>query len=178
MVKVTISFWRRFVMNNFKEYLFTTREQLLNEISSLNDDEFNRIFEINKWSIAQICHHLLKTEILFRKAILFGLDQRILSNTERKPIQIVSDRSQKIQAPKVSEPSSEHFQVSQIIQLLSDSRNKLMGVLNKIDDKSILKEIAVKHPVFGDLPLDQWIELLYLHEHRHIEQIMDLKALR
>jgi hypothetical protein len=53
-----------------------------------------------------------------------------------------------------------------------------MGVLNKIDDKSILKEIAVKHPVFGDLSLDQWIELLYLHEHRHIEQIKDLKALR
>jgi uncharacterized damage-inducible protein DinB len=94
MVKVTISFWRRYIMNNFKEYLFTTREQLLNEISSLNDDEFNRIFEINKWSMAQICHHLLKTEILFREAILFGLDQRILSNTERKPIQIVSDRSQ------------------------------------------------------------------------------------
>jgi hypothetical protein len=54
--------------------------------------------------------------------------------------------------------------------------NKLMDVLVKIDDISILKEIAVNHPRFGNLPLDQWIELLYLHEQRHIEQIKDLKA--
>ncbi|WP_054023078.1 DinB family protein [Bacillus sp. FJAT-28004] len=165
-------------MDDFDEHLYTTRERLLNEISSLNDEEFNRTIEITKWSIAQICHHLLKTENLFRKAILLGLDQKILSKTERKPIQIVLDKSVKFQAPKISEPSSEPFQVPQIIQLLSDSRNKLMDVLVKIEDISILKEIAVNHPRFGNLPLDQWIELLYLHEQRHIEQIKDLKALR
>ncbi|SFM53522.1 DinB superfamily protein [Paenibacillus sp. 1_12] len=164
-------------MDDFEKYLFSTRERLLNEISYLNEDEFNRTLEINTWSIAQICHHLLKTETLFRKAIFYGVEQRILSKTERKPIQIVLDMSKKFPAPKVSEPSSGPFQVPQIIQLLSDSRNKLMGVLDKIDDKSILKEIAVNHPRFGDLPLDQWIELLYLHEQRHIEQIKDLKAL-
>ncbi|GIP33531.1 DinB family protein [Paenibacillus sp. J2TS4] len=164
-------------MDDFGKNLFTARERLLNEISSLNDGEFNRTFEISKWSIGQICHHLLKTETLSRKAILFGLDQRILSETDRKSIQIVLDRSVKYQAPAIAEPGSGPFQVPQIIQRLSDSRNKLIDVLDKVDDKSILKEIAVNHPRFGDLPLDQWIELLYLHEQRHIEQIKDLKAL-
>lgn len=69
-------------MDEFKPFLFATRERLLNEISSLNDDEFNRTIDSNKWSIAQICHHLMKTETLFSKAILFGLDQRILSKNE------------------------------------------------------------------------------------------------
>lgn len=164
-------------MDEFKPFLLATRERLLNEISSLTDDEFNRTMDSNKWSIAQICHHLMKTETLFSKAILFGVNQRILSKTERKPIQIVSDMSIKYQAPKVSEPGSGPFQVAEIIQLLSDSRNKLIDVLDKIDDPSILKELAVNNPRFGDLPLDQWIELLYLHEQRHIEQIKDLKTL-
>jgi DinB superfamily len=163
-------------MDDFKGQLFTTREQLLNEISSLDDNEFNRTDEMNKWSIAQICHHLLKTETLFTKAISYGMDQRILSQTERKPIHNVLDKSQKYQAPRISEPDSGPFQVPQIIQLLNDSRNKLIIVLDKIDDKSILKEIAVNHPRFGDLPLDQWIELIYLHEQRHIEQIKELKT--
>jgi uncharacterized damage-inducible protein DinB len=52
-------------MDKFEEHLVRTRMQLLNEISSLSNDEFNRRFELNKWSIAQVCHHLLITETLF-----------------------------------------------------------------------------------------------------------------
>jgi hypothetical protein len=120
-------------MNFEFEELFRTREQLLNEIVSLDYDQFNRIIEINKWSIAQVCHHLLITETLFTKAIMFGLSQMNIIETKRKPIQLVSDRSKKFIAPKISEPSMEPFQVQQIIQLFSDSRNNLFGVLSKID---------------------------------------------
>ncbi|USG68166.1 DinB family protein [Brevibacillus ruminantium] len=165
-------------MNSYEENLRTTREQLLHEISSLSFDEFNLQFEMGKWSIAQVCHHLLITETLFAKAIVFGLkqNQKNATDTEHIPIQFVSDRSNKIKAPKISEPSSEPFQVQQIIEQLSDSRKKVIDVLRSIDDKSVLKAIAVEHPVVGNLPLDQWVELLYLHEQRHIEQIKDLKA--
>lgn len=31
------------------------------------------------------------------------------------------------------------------------------------------------HPALGELFLDQWIELIYLHEQRHIEQIKEIK---
>jgi DinB superfamily len=164
-------------VDTYKEHLFTTREQLLNEISSLGFDEFNRRSESDKWTIAQVCHHLFITEKLFAKAILFGLDKEDPIDTEHVPIQFVLDRSYKIQAPEIAVPGSEPLQVPQIIQLLNDSRNKFMAVLSKIDDMSVLKEIAVQHPAFGNLPLDQWIELLYLHEQRHIEQIKELKAL-
>ena len=164
-------------MNQFKENLYKTREQLLNEISSLSFDEFNRRSEMDKWSIAQVCHHLFISETLFVKAIVFGLEQKNSSASEHIPIQVVSDRSKKIQAPKISEPSTDPFQVPQMVQLLSDSRTKFMDILSKIDDVSVLKGIAVKHPVFGNLPLDQWVELLYLHEQRHIEQIKELKVM-
>lgn len=33
------------------------------------------------------------------------------------------------------------------------------------------------HPALGELLLDQWIELIYLHEQRHIEQIKEVKLL-
>jgi hypothetical protein len=64
---------------------------------------------------------------------MFGLSQMNIIETKRKPIQLVSDRSKKFIAPKISEPSMEPFQVQQIIQLFSDSRNNLFGVLSKID---------------------------------------------
>lgn len=164
-------------MKYFEENLFFTRVQLVNEISNISDEVFNRKLETNKWSIAEICHHLLKTETLFTKAILFGLEQNKRAKAVRKPIEDVLDRSKFISAPKISEPGTGPFYVLQLIQQLNDSRIDLLGVLNKIDDKSILEEIAVKHPVFEDLSLDQWVELLYLHEQRHIQQIKDQKEL-
>ncbi|MEC3085289.1 PadR family transcriptional regulator, partial [Bacillus cereus] len=32
-------------------------------------------------------------------------------------------------------------------------------------------------PALGELPLDQWIELIYLHEQRHMLQIKEIKLL-
>jgi hypothetical protein len=45
------------------------------------------------------------------------------------------------------------------------------------DPKIVYYANTVRHPVLEELPLDQWIELLYLHEQRHIEQIKEIKAL-
>ena len=64
-----------------------------------------------------------------------------------------------------------------MIDLLNDSRKRLMSVLHTIEDKSILEEKSVNHPAFGELPLDQWVELIPLHEQRHIEQIKEIKSI-
>ncbi|GIO05543.1 PadR family transcriptional regulator [Brevibacillus reuszeri] len=163
-------------MDYFEENLAKTRATLLNEISSIRDEDFNRRFEQDKWSIAQVCHHLVIIDTLFAKAIVHGLKQLNPIDKEYIPIQYVADRSNKIQAPEISEPSPEPFQVQQIIQMLHDSRHNFLVVLSKVEDRAILKTVAVKHPVLGHLPLDQWVEILYVHEQRHIEQIQELKA--
>ncbi|MGU3473564.1 DinB family protein [Paenibacillus sp. D51F] len=163
-------------MEDSKPCLNAARELLLQEISALTEDEFNEIAENHAWSIAQICQHLLKTEILFQKALAFGLRQEQQSRPQRQSIEIVSDRSIKFPAPKVSEPDDGPFQIPQIVQQLNGARSNFLAFLDSIEDKSVLKVAAVHHPRFGDLPLDQWVELLHLHERRHIEQIIELKS--
>lgn len=163
-------------MDYFEENLAKARATLLNEISSIRDEDFNRRFEQDKWSIAQVCHHLVIIDTLFAKAIVHGLKQLNPIDKEYIPIQYVADRSNKIQAPEISEPSPAPFQVQQIIQMLHDSRHNFLDVLSKVEDRAILKTATFKHPILGHLPLDQWVELLYVHEQRHIEQIQELKA--
>lgn len=162
-------------MQKRKTHLSTTREQLLKEIFSLEFDEFNKSLDPQKWNIAQVCHHLYLTETLFTKVIITGLDQKKDSTVERKPIEVVLDRSKKFQAPSISKPSSDPFLVSEITQLLSYSRANILDVLNGIGDVDILRKVTMKHPILEDLTLEQWVELLYLHELRHIEQIKELK---
>jgi DinB superfamily len=158
-----------------KEKLAETRMKLLNEITSLNYEEFNTVPEENIWSVAQVCHHLYLVEISFAKAILYGLTKEDAKKAEPKQIQLLSDRSKKIIAPEMVIPREEPFEKQQLVDMLDESRAMMLDVMNKVHEPSILVERSVKHPVFGYLPLYQWIETTYLHEDRHIEQIREIK---
>ena len=49
------------------------RNNLVKEITLLNYDEFNSKPDLNKWSIAQVCHHLLLTEKAATNAVVYEL---------------------------------------------------------------------------------------------------------
>ncbi|MFJ8516922.1 DinB family protein [Lysinibacillus xylanilyticus] len=158
------------------DHLCETRNNLIEEIKLLSDSQFNAKPDANSWSIAQVCHHLTLVEESSVKAIAWGLKQEDHKQTERKNVQLIVDRTKKITAPKIVEPAEDYFTVQQIIDLLDDSREKLTAFLDTIEDPSILAEKSFKHPAIGELSLDQWVEQIYFHEQRHIEQIKEIKA--
>src|SRR5690625_1263415 len=158
--------------------LHETRNNLINEITLLSKTQINSKPNVNQWSIGQVCHHLVLVEESSIKAIAWGLKQNDSSQKERKNIQqIILDRTKKLKAPKIVEPNIQSFEVQQMIDLLNDSRKKLMIFLSTIEDESMLAEKSVQHPAIDELPLDQWIEQIYLHEQRHLEQIKEIKLL-
>ncbi|GIN90176.1 PadR family transcriptional regulator [Siminovitchia terrae] len=159
------------------DHLHETRNNLIKEISVLGDAQFNSKPDPNSWSIAQVCHHLVLVEEASIKAISWGLQDSASTQKERKNVHsILLNRTKKLKAPKIVEPDVKPFEIQQIIDLLSESRKKLMTFLSTIEDESLLAKKSMKHPAIGDLPLDQWIEQIYVHEQRHIEQIKELKA--
>ena len=159
------------------ENLSDTRNRLLDEISLLGYDEFNKNPNPTMWSMAQVSHHLFLTEKAFTRAIEYGLKQIPNNQVKRKKLHLALDRTKKIEAPEIVKPNWEPIEVLQVIDLLNDSRNYLLTVLKTVKDKSILEEKSAVHPIFGELPLDQWVELIYLHEQRHIDQIKEIKFL-
>ncbi|WP_217269679.1 DinB family protein [Neobacillus endophyticus] len=156
--------------------LAETRGQLLNEVRTLSFEELNRKPDLNQWSAAEVCHHLYLTEKSFTKGIIYGLKKANTEKAAPKPIQLLKDRSKKIDAPDLVKPSQEPLDFQQIVNLLNESRTSLLDVLKAIEDRTALKTKSAKHLLFGDLPLYQWIEIVYLHEQRHIEQIKQIKA--
>jgi len=105
--------------------LYETRKELVKEITVLSDDQFNDKFEPNKWSIAQVAHHLVLTEVASIKAIVWGLKEISGTQKERKEIHLMLlDRTKKIKAPKMVEPDADPFEVQQILDLLNESRKK------------------------------------------------------
>lgn len=163
--------------NLVNDNLYETRKNLVIEIASLSYSQFNGRLGKDIWSIAQVCHHLVLVEQATIKAIAWGLKKVDNTQTERKNVHLILDRTNKFKAPEIVEPDVEAFEVQKIIDLLNDSRKKLLTFLSTIENKSILAEKSFKHPALGELPLDQWIEQIYLHEQRHTEQIKEIKLL-
>ena len=163
--------------NLVNDNLYETRNNLVKEITSLSYTQFNGRLGMNMWSIAQVCHHLVLVEQATIKAIAWGLKKVDNTQTKRKNVHLMLDRTKKFKAPEIVEPDVEQFEVQSIIDLLNDSRKKFLTFLSTIEDKSILAEKSFKHPALGELPLDQWIEQMYLHEQRHTEQIKEIKLL-
>ncbi|MDR7001253.1 DinB family protein [Neobacillus niacini] len=164
-------------MNTLNENLAVTRNHLVDEIKSLTNEEFNHKPGKDKWSVAEVCHHLVLLEGRTAKLIQHLVKQPEITKTELKPIQLATDRSTKYSAPEIVQPSGEPFEVQQMLEMLNDARNKLLKVLDSLENQSILAERSATHPAFGELPLSQWVELIYLHEQRHIEQIKEIKQL-
>lgn len=163
---------------NLFDLLLESTNQLVEEVKALNYQQLNAKPALDKWSISQICHHLYLSESLFSKSIENRLKDKDYESVAHKPIHLVSDRTKKFKSPEIAKPTEEPFDVENMLNLLTKSRENLLNVLRSIDDKSILSKKAAKHPAFGELSLEQWIELLYIHEQRHIEQIKDIKLVK
>lgn len=161
-------------MSNVKEHLDTTRTQLLQEIHLLDDTTFNKKPDAQSWSVAQICHHLVLVEEATKKAITWGLKAEEQSIPARKNVQLILDRTRKFQAPPIVEPAEEPFTVQAMLDLLATTRKNLLAFLQTIEEPEALAKRAVKHPALGELPLDQWIEMVYMHEQRHIKQLQEI----
>lgn len=156
------------------DQLTETRNRLIKEMIVLGFDTFNRRPSPEQWSIAQVCHHLALVEKASLQAIIMG-SQNHGTKIERKNIHFILELSNKIQAPEIVEPGEGPFEVQQVMKWLQNSRKELLVCLSSIEDKSILEKKSYRHSVFGDLSLLQWIEMLYLHEQHHIEQIREIK---
>ncbi|MEH6991900.1 DinB family protein [Neobacillus drentensis] len=159
------------------EELFATRNRLLKEVSDLSNEDLNKKLDPDTWSVAQVCHHLYLSESVFTQAIIYGLNKSNGRKAEPVPVQLAAERTQKAKAPDIVAPGDDPLDSKQIKELLNNSRNLFFEFYNQLEYKSVLAEKSAKHPLFGYMPLDQWVELIYLHEERHIEQIKEIKSL-
>jgi uncharacterized damage-inducible protein DinB len=149
------------------------REELLNYVSNLSDSEASLVSENEEWSILDILEHLYVIEKVMTSEI-----KQILEKVERKkafkhkPLDSTLDRSSKFKAPDNMKPKKEFTSLLQAKERLASSRQSLMELL-ELYDPSEFKANSGKHPAFGTISVEQWVEFIGLHERRHLAQIKE-----
>lgn len=154
------------------ENLGKTRTKLFETVKDLTDEQFNQKPSPEKWSIAQVFHHLYTTEKSTAEFILSAIETKS-SPVEDKDMAFVADRSKKIKAK--NEPPTDFFTKKALMYLLDNSRfENLQAVFNEVHVED-LADKSIDHPGFGKISLKNLVEFIYLHEQRHIEQIEEIK---
>jgi len=150
---------------------------LISIVQGLDSGELNDKAHPDMWSVGQICEHLMLTEMLFCKSIEAGLKSGDYVVPD-KDISILEDRSKRYVAPSIATPSERSVEAEDVVARLKRTRAQLLKVVDGQADKTVFGRRAAKHPLFQELRLDQWLDLLDLHEQRHIRQIQDLLDVR
>lgn len=158
-------------MNNINEEI---RNQLLETVSGLTDDQLNEPEEKGRWSIMQTMHHLYLMEKSIAIIISNRLKSKITVPAEPKPIEMTVDRSRKVDAPIFVVPTKRYMSLEKMKGKLEESRNELNKVAHNADQIA-LEQNSYPHPVFGPMPLKQWIPFVGFHEKRHLAQIEEIK---
>lgn len=152
------------------------REEVLQSVAGLSDEQLNEQVEEGRWSIMQVLDHLYLMERSVVHVISDQLANGETKSTSEKPIHLTTNRSTKVDAPSFVVPSNDFITLDEMKSKLAQSRNALLKVVNSAD-QSVLKQRTYLHPAFGELSLDQWIPFVGLHEKRHLAQIEELKVI-
>jgi uncharacterized damage-inducible protein DinB len=149
------------------------RTELLNYVSNLSDNEAVLISENDEWSILDILEHLYVIEKVMTSEIKKILEKGERKNAfKHKPLNSTLDRSSKYKAPVSMKPNKEFTSISQAKERLESSRHSLLELLKEYDAID-LKVNSGKHPAFGTISVEQWVEFIGLHERRHLAQIKE-----
>ncbi|XZF74187.1 DinB family protein [Bacillus sp. AL-1R] len=150
------------------------REELMEVIDHLTDEQLNRKINNEKWSIMQVLEHLYLIESKLVKLMIRTFNEAPSEVIQDKPIHLAIDRTKKITAPPHFEPTDQFMTKKEITEKLNQSRKSLLEFVELTKDQK-LDDKGMPHPIFGQINLKQWIPFIGVHEKRHIEQIKELK---
>ena len=138
----------------------------------------------DEWSVAEIVYHLHLSE----KSIARLLRKRLTSADRNQPpgdeqlrtewervARLVGRRELKVKAPPLAEPTQTPA-LATGIELLGQSRQALLEVVRSVPYLDLLG-VSAPHPfeALGTLTGAGWLSVVAFHEHRHTEQIHEIR---
>ena len=149
--------------------------ELMESLSSLNQDQLNRVPFNGSWSAAQVGEHLLKSygviEVLSGNTM--PTDRPIDEKVEELKL-IFLNYDIKMESPEFILPSAGIIDRE---ALLKDLEERIVAILRFIWERDLSATcIDLEFPDQGPLTGLEWVHFLYYHTHRHLNQLEKIKA--
>jgi uncharacterized damage-inducible protein DinB len=163
------------------QYLTTTRDQVMSEVSKLSDAQWNFKQGPDRWSVGEVVEHLALAEAFLadtRQKVMAGAPATADQLAKAKPqddvvLKAIPDRTKKVQAPEPIQPKQRLGSRAQVMAAYSDRRAQTLAYAQKTADD--LRSRVGDSPL-GPLDGYQWLLFVAAHNERHLGQIREVKA--
>ena len=162
--------------------MHATRKLFLDSVAGLTPAQWTFKAGPDRWSILECAEHIAVSETYIWGAIEKMLaspaaSADMIEKTKGKDqmlTKMVPDRSTKFQAPEPIQPKKLSDNPQEYIDKFRQARDAHIAWIEKTD--ASLRDKVSPHPAAGPLDAYQWILLISAHSHRHVLQILEVKA--
>ncbi|TRZ45978.1 DinB family protein [Robertkochia solimangrovi] len=160
--------------------LENSRDQLLEDIRGLSDEQLNFKPDETSWSIAECVEHITTTEDQFMTMLEKGLEEP--ANPERRSevkfddnsvYKMITDRSTKFKTSEPLEPTEKYGDFKSTLKAYKSTRNNTLKYVRSSKDD--LRNHYMAFP-FGTVDMYQLLIFDAGHNMRHNEQIAEIMA--
>ncbi len=153
------------------------REALMQRLEKLNNEQLNQPEAEGKWSLMQVCEHLMLGE----KASIDYIEKK-LTYPKNIPANTIFTKIRyfvfkaiiasplKFKAPPIAQQFADYSDFAELRQRWQDNRQALRSTINRIPDNLIRRNIY-KHPAAGKLSIYQCLDFHNTHFNHHMYQI-------
>jgi len=163
-------------------YLDTERTALREAVERVPPELRDTQPGADRWSVAQVLQHLGIIEkriglgmtkwITDARSGEIGTETETSSVMNSLPLQLITDRSKKRNAPDEVRPTGD-IDAASAWAALEQSRDSLRAAFLNGDGLALSKVIQ-PHPVLGPINLYQWMLFVGSHEMRHTAQVIEI----
>ena len=163
-------------------YLDTERDALREAVERVPPELRDKQPGADRWSVAQVLQHLgiiekrigLGMAKWVRDARTGGLGSETETNPVMSslPLELITDRSQRRNAPEEVRPQGD-IDARSAWATLQQSREALRAAF-LAGDGLALSQVIQPHPVLGPINLYQWMLFVGSHEMRHTAQVNEI----
>ncbi|HUR10469.1 MAG TPA: DinB family protein [Flavitalea sp.] len=162
-------------------YLEDTRDDVINTVAGLTEDQFNYKPSAERWSVKECLQHIALAETNIRQMLDGALNQPAnpekkseVKMTDEQLIKMMTDRSNKFQAPESFQPQKSTFETAtDALNNFKMNREKLIKFV-KNTKMDLRNHIATTPGGMADAY--QLVLMIAAHSNRHTQQIAEVKA--
>lgn len=163
------------------KYLKETQKMFLNAVKGLSEEQMKWKPAPDKWSVFEVSEHITLAES-FLFDMISGQIMKSPADTSKtngatmeQIIKMVTDRSQKFQAPEPIRPDKAPWATpTDTFAAFKQRRKTTIDFMSKGNDD--MREHFGPHPLYKYLDAYHWIVFLAAHNERHVKQILEVKA--
>lgn len=163
-------------------YLKETRDNFLDSIKGLSEEQWNFKPAPDRWSVAEVAEHIgIAEQTLF--AMVTGMvlksppdpsKREAAKGKEDQIIRTIPNRTTKAQAPEILKPIGRWKTRDALTEEFKKSRGAVVELIQNSNEP--LRDHFGPNPVFQELDAYQWIFFIAAHTARHTAQILEVKA--